>query len=92
MLSKKSITAWYCAEDQILKHFILRNRFFIFVLNDHLNNFLKSGNQTVDINYGLGQADKFTVAATTLISIITHVFLASLPEMLIVEGSPVTQS
>ena len=65
---------------------------FYICTTDHLNNFLKSGNQTVDINYGLGQADKFTVAATTLISIITHVFLASLPEMLIVEGSAVTQS
>jgi len=33
-LSNKSSTAWLCAEDQILDHSILRNRFLIFVLND----------------------------------------------------------
>jgi len=44
-------------QDQILVHFILRHRFFTFVLNDRLNNFLKPGNQAENTNFGLGRVD-----------------------------------
>ena len=57
MLSNKFITAQSFAEDQILKPFILWNRFLIFVLKEKSNNFLKSGNQAVNINYTSSRAD-----------------------------------
>ena len=78
MLSNKTSTTWSWAEDQILEHFILRNRFVIFVLNDKQTNFVKSGNQAVNINHGLGLADIYTyiyVCIYMYIHIIINIYI-----------------
>jgi len=56
VLSNKTSTTESCygSEDQTLEHLIFRTRFFIFVLNNKMNNFFKSGDQAVNINHWLG--------------------------------------